>query len=155
MCFGVARPVASRRLPRTIHHCRHNFSTQKTKAPIYKSSPFRTATICLAIGISVGYVLQKYPARISQTPSHTDFYDGTLEWKGKACKKLTLDEAGAWLRKEESSRKGPVGSGVQSWYSVRCPSNSPCEDNLVSSQRIVSTGQDKPWIFWGVFDGHK
>lgn len=83
------------------------------------------------------------------------FYRGSLEWKGKAVKVFTLKDVGEWLRKEEGVFKGPTGSGVESWYSIRCASNSPCEDSYVAAQTPVSGSKEKPWLFWGVFDGHK
>jgi hypothetical protein len=50
--------------------------------------------------------------------------------------------------------KGPAGSGAKSWDNFRRPSNAICEDNMVTAQSALP-GQEKPWLFWGLFDGHE
>ena len=66
-----------------------------------------------------------------------------------------LEDAEAWLRENESSKEGPPGSGVQKWYTATRPSNARCEDNLVVAQCPVSGDSTTPWLFWGIFDGHR
>jgi hypothetical protein len=79
--------------------------------------------------------------------------EASVDGMQKIAKAFTMEAIDSWLRKEESTQKGALGSGIRSWSAVRCASNPLCEDNYVASQRIVS-GSSKPWSFWGVFDGH-
>jgi len=48
-----------------------------------------------------------------------------------------------WLRKEEKSHKGPSGSGIKRWDSVRCAANLLTEDELIAAQGHV-IGSEKP-----------
>jgi pyruvate dehydrogenase phosphatase len=135
---------------------RNRYSTQKTTI---QTKSLRTAATGLAIGLPAGFAAHKSgkeSPEVSNTKSSNGFYQGSSIWKGHAVEPFTLDDVGVWLRKEESSHLVPSGIGVQSWYSLRCASNSPCEDNYVAAQVPVSgNGGSQPWLFWGVFDGHK
>jgi hypothetical protein len=135
--------------------CRNQYSTHTTTL---QSKSLRAAAIGLAIGLPAGFAAHqsKGSSEVSTTRSGSGFYQGSSIWKGQAVKPFTLDDVAVWLRNEESSHQGPSGSGVRSWYSVRCASNSPCEDNYVTAHVPVSgKTKDHPWLFWGVFDGHK
>lgn len=132
-----------------------SFSTQKVAhAPSYRPKTLRAVAIGLIIGVPAGFLAQKVYPDVPQTTALHDFYQGSLEWKGKAVKPYGSDDATAWLRGEQSSHKGPPGSGVKSWDISRRPSNSICEDNLVIAQCNVSSSQNKSWLFWGIYDGH-
>lgn len=147
------RPILVRRLPKIAKLSSNLFSTKRAKqGPFYRSKSFRAVAAGLVIGIPAGFLAQDFVT--PSTPHLHDFYEGSLEWKGKAIKPFDLSDVAAWLRKEQSSHKGPSGSGVKSWDIVRCPSNTICEDNLVTAQCVVSSSQERPWLFWGVFDGH-
>jgi len=68
-----------------------------------------------------------------------------------------MKDVEAWLVKEQGIHSGPAGSGVREWHSSRHASNSPCEDELISSRVHLTQSSDEgaqPWMFWGVFDGH-
>lgn len=135
---------------------RQNHSSTNGGITILQSRALRAAVIGLAIGVPAGYVAKKsWSADPLLLPPVIDFHDGSLVWKGQAVKAFTLEDVSKWLRNEESSHKGILGTGVREWYSVRCPCNSPCEDNLVAAQSPVSGTSEKAWLFWGVFDGHK
>jgi len=41
------------------------------------------------------------------------FYDGSLEWKGKAVKQFTIEDVNAWLKREQGWHRGPARSGVK------------------------------------------
>jgi hypothetical protein len=151
-----ARPILVQHLSKMTRLWSTSFSIQKAAhMPFYKSKSFRATTIGLIIGVPAGFLFHGiYPVVPHTTPIH-DFYMGSLEWKGKAVKPYSPDDATAWLQKEQSSHKGPSGSGVKSWDISRRPSNSICEDNLVTAQCVVSGNQNKPWLFWGAYDGHR
>jgi hypothetical protein len=150
--FG--RPILVRRLPKTARLTSKPLSTTQgaKQRPFYRSKSFRAAVAGLITGIPAGFLAQDFVA--PSTPHHHDFYQGSVEWKGKAVKPFDLSDVAAWLRKEQSSREGPSSSGIKSWDIVRCPSNAICEDNLVTAQCVVSSSQERPWLFWGIFEGH-
>jgi hypothetical protein len=151
--FVPTRPVIYRQASRVLQIWRNNSTISK---PIYKSAAFRAATIGLIVSIPTALWFQSsYKDAPRSTSSLSEFYDGSLEWKTKSVRPLSLTDAATWLRQNESSQKGLAGSGVQRWYAVQCGSNFPCEDNLVVAQYPVSGKPAKPWIFWGVFDGHR
>jgi hypothetical protein len=154
MFFVPTRPVIYRQA-RILQLGRKHFFTQNPNVSIYKSNAFRAAIFGLVVSVPAGLLVQKSYNDISQPPSLSEFYVGSLEWKGKPVKPLSLNDAVTWLRQNESTQKGPVGSGVRRWYTVRCPSNFPCEDNLVATQCPVSGNSTEPWVFWGIFDGHR
>lgn len=155
MLSRSARPILRQHLQKTTKLWSTSFSSQKAvHTPFYKSKSFRAATTGLIIGVTAGLLYQGIYLVVPQTTPLHDFYEGSLEWKGKAVKPYGPGDATAWLQKEQSSHKGPSGSGVKSWYISRRPSNSICEDNLVIAQRAVSGDQNKPWLFWGIYDGH-
>ena len=112
------------------------------------------------IGIPAGFAVgRRYSyGPLSETKADFDgLYEGSLDWKRKFVKTFTIFDVNAWLQKEQSCHMGAKGSGVREWHSVRCASNVPSEDNLVSAQYRLSGSSDngnQPWLFWGVFDGH-
>jgi hypothetical protein len=78
----------------------------------------------LAFGIPAGYVVQNEYGKdknwtIKSLWSNTSvgdlggFYDGSLEWKGKAVKQFTIEDVNAWLKREQGWHRGPAGSGVK------------------------------------------
>ena len=139
------------RLPSTTQLSPRHFSTQKAYQP--SSSGGLKSVAFFLVGVPAGWYGFDYMNASKVQPHPHDFYDGSLEWKGKAVKPFAITDTNLWLRREQSSHKGPSGSGVESWDIVRCPSNSICEDNLVTAQRALPNWE-KPWLFWGVFDGH-
>ncbi|RFU33780.1 hypothetical protein B7463_g2543, partial [Scytalidium lignicola] len=151
--FLTGRLTLSRRLP-NLHKFAavRQLSTQKAKQSSYKSGQYKSALYFL-IGIPAGWYTYDYIQCPEALVNPHEFYQGPYEWKGKAVKPFTITDANLWLRKEQSSHNGPSGSGVKSWDIVRCASNSPCEDNLVTAQCSIPS-QQKEWLFWGVFDGH-
>jgi pyruvate dehydrogenase phosphatase len=126
-----------------------HLSTQKPNQT--QSRRFQSVALFL-VGIPAGWYAYDYFHPPKTGSVLHDFYEGSVEWKGKAVKPFTTSDTNLWLRKEQSTHKGPPGSGVRSWDISRRPSNSICEDSLVTAQCKVSRG--KSWLFWGVFDGH-
>jgi hypothetical protein len=138
--------------PKSTKLSGRRFSTQKTTKSFLNSGKFGNIAPFI-IGFPAGWYAYDYVHPPESSPHPHDFYEGSLDWKGKAVKPFTITDANLWLRKEQSSHKGPPGSGVKSWDIVRCPSNAICEDNLVTAQCAIPRAT-KPWLFWGVFDGH-
>ena len=65
---------------------------------------------------------------------------------------MTIEQANEALRWEESSHIVGRNSGVNRFDTVRVPSNSPPEDELVSASGHED--DEIKWCLWGVFDGH-
>jgi pyruvate dehydrogenase phosphatase len=83
------------------------------------------------------------------------FEEGSFRWQGHSVKPFSLHDVKQWLDKAAKSYSLPEKSqGVTRWDSIRLASNSPSEDNLVASRSPAGDG-GQPWLFWGVFDGHK
>ena len=136
------------------------FSTQGAPSgSIYRSKTF-LAGATLLIGAPLGYSYSKSYSNLPETLSNKklgDLYEGSLDWKGKALPPCTMKDVEAWLVKEQSIHQGMASSGVREWHCSRHPSNTPGEDELVTSRvklpRSFGEGS-QPWMFWGVFDGH-
>ncbi|MCJ1394173.1 hypothetical protein MMC18_007051 [Xylographa bjoerkii] len=133
-------------------------SSERSKLGTFSVRFFVGNTIGLCAGIYGTHLAYSSPIRLDDSS-----YGPSLDWKGRAVKPIDVEDAAAWLRKEEKSQKGVEGSGVARWDSVRCASNSPCEDMLVDAQlpvpaipyhEVVNGLSAKKWSFWGVFDGH-
>jgi len=65
---------------------------------------------------------------------------------------VTMAQANEALRWEESYNAVGEGSGVLRFDTVRVPSNSPPEDELISASGYED--DELKWLMWGVFDGH-
>lgn len=153
--FSRATGRISRQVPRVVYSWRAS-STQTPRPTILKSNVLRAAVIGVAVGVPVGIIAKGYStATVQKSLGSSNFTFAEAEWKDRIVKNFTLEDVGNWLRQEESTQLGSPGSGVKSWSSVRCASNALCEDNYVSVQRSILGGKNKPWSFWGVFDGHK
>ena len=155
MLFIPTRRVAHRQLFRTFQACRNYSSAPKLNLPVYKSNIARVAAAGLVFSIPAGLLIRKSYNDVPQTPSLSEFHIGSLDWKGKSVKQFGLRDAEAWLRENESLKEGPSGSGILKWYTATRPSNARCEDNLVVAQCLVSGDSTTPWLFWGIFDGHR
>lgn len=144
---------------KAIKLSRFAFSTQKHNSTfIYRAKPFLAAATLL-IGVPIGFSFGKSYSSL-EVPSKNqigDLYEGSLDWKGKFVVPCTMKDVEAWLLKESSIHRGMAGSGVREWHSSRHPSNTPCEDEMVTAKVSLprSSGDgSQPWMFWGVFDGH-
>jgi hypothetical protein len=110
MFFVPTRPVIYRQTPIVLQFWR---STSSIPKPIYNSIAFRTATLGLLVSIPAALWVQKsYKGVLQSVSPLSEFYDGSLEWKAKVVKPLSLTDAISWLRQNESSQKGPTSSGV-------------------------------------------
>jgi pyruvate dehydrogenase phosphatase len=137
-----------------------SFSTQSAKSgSTYRSKQF-LAGATLLIGAPLGFSYGKSYSNLPETQPKKklgDLYEGSLDWKGKFVPPCTMKDVEAWLVKEQSIHQGMASSGVREWHCSRRPSNTPGEDELVTSSVIIShfLGEgSQPWMFWGVFDGH-
>lgn len=153
MYFYRARPIFRTVNLTASRVYRHQYSTQK---PAPQSKSLRAAVISLTIGIPAGFAAHQVWNSVSVDQPGGTFEEGSEKWKSHAVKPFTLKDVDAWLSKEESSSLYPMGSGVRLLSSVRCASNPTCEDNYTAARSPVGNGSgEKPWLFWGVFDGHK
>jgi pyruvate dehydrogenase phosphatase len=115
----------------------------------------------LLIGLPLGFSYGKSYSNSPELQSMKklgDLYEGSLNWKGKVLPPCTMNDVEDWLVKEQSIHQGMAGSGVREWHCSRHLSNTPGEDELVTSRvnlpRSFGEGS-QAWMFWGVFDGHE
>jgi len=137
-----------------------SFSTQGARSRSIYQSKSLLAGATLLIGAPLGFSYGKSYGNLPETLSKKklgELYEGSLDWKGKALPPCTMKDVEAWLVKEQSIHPGVASSGVREWHCSRRPSNTPGEDELVTSRvklpRSFEEGS-QPWMFWGVFDGH-
>ena len=72
----------------------------------------------------------------------------------------TIEEADEALRWEELSKCHGPPTDILRYDSVRVPSNSPCEDVLLTAMASDAddpnaVDQNVQWAMWGVYDGHE
>ena len=72
----------------------------------------------------------------------------------------TIEEVNETLRWEESSKLLGSPSDILRYDSVKVPSNSPCEDVLITAMCSDSddpnaVNENLQWAIWGVCDGHE
>ena len=125
------------------------------------------AALTRAYSTGSGDAATAAPTRSVLVIGADDLHTGTFVGEGpiskttnegrKVVEMMTPDQATQALRQNEQSYLVNRGQGVVRYDLVQLASNDPIEDD--HAEKIVEVpgkagGDNRDWMFWGVFDGH-